>query len=105
MQIIKEIKEAEKQAKQIVADAEREASKMLEKAKNERFSSLDSRKLARREAIDLSVESAANAAQAEAEKLTSESAQACKQIGEKNNRLVSKTVDMVIGFVEELPKK
>lgn len=105
MQIIKEIKEAEKQAKQIVADAEKQASQMLEDAKKERLSSLEDRKMTRRTAIDSSVESAEKQAKAEADKINADSTQACQQLEDGNDLVVDKAVDMVIGYIKELPKK
>ncbi|MFI4912126.1 MAG: hypothetical protein ACIAQZ_10715 [Sedimentisphaeraceae bacterium JB056] len=102
MEIIKEIKEAEKQAKEIVSEAKEKAAEITEQAKKQRAQSLEDRRSVRRETIEKAVDDADNEASMQASSLEMESNKICQDINSKTGQSLNDAVEKVTGFVNSL---
>ena len=102
MEIIKEIKEAEKQAKQIVEQARLDAQQIASDAKLKRQRSLEQRAQSRREAIERAENEALAKAGNEAKDIQTQAQKSCEQIKDSAKSLLDGASGKVIEFIRQM---
>jgi vacuolar-type H+-ATPase subunit H len=102
MEIIKDIKNAEKQAQDIRKEALEKSSRMLEDAKKQRSEALESRRTLRRKAIDQAVGSAEKEASMEASSLEMESNKIQQDILNISEQSLDTSANKVVEFIKSL---
>ncbi len=105
MEIIKEIKTAEKEAKQIIEKAQAKSSSVLEDARKQRAEKLENGRMERRKIIDAAVEKASLQAKQEVAVIEAEAKQMREEIAGKSGQTVDNESEKVLGFIKSLSEK
>ena len=101
MELIKRIKEAENQAKEIVSGARSDAAKMAEESKTKQAAMLAQAEDDRKKAVDAAVTKAEQAAVAEVQKLAAEGATRKQEMEAKAKRSMDLCVERVVEQVTD----
>ena len=101
MELIKQIKDAEKQAKEIVDKAKQEAAALLEDAKIERAGHLKQAQQRRHEAIDKAVADAQNQGASQLEQLSKQGDQEIAALKESSSVKIQACVNKVVSHLQQ----
>jgi vacuolar-type H+-ATPase subunit H len=101
MELIKQIKEAENKAKNLVEDAQKYASSSVENEKQDINRQLEQAAKQRKEALAQAIMQGEMAGLDEAGQLRKQSAQAAMQLGQKAMTRMDSAAAMVINFIKK----